>query len=81
MARNDPCVGPVQAHHAGERGLGQRAHDRTCIPLCLKHHQAWHDSGKPFAGWTKEERAAWAASHIERLSKLYAERAVGVDWW
>lgn len=32
------CGGPIQAHHAGVRGLGQRAPDRTAISLCFNHH-------------------------------------------
>lgn len=42
----------VEAHHAGERGLGQKADDRTAIPLCRDHHlegkDAVHKLGKKF---------------------------------
>lgn len=31
-----------EAHHAGTRGLGQTAPDRTAIPLCPEHHFAYH---------------------------------------
>jgi len=58
-AELDPCEGRLHAHHAGERGLGQRAHDRTCIPLCEKHHRAWHDVRWPFSFMTREERREW----------------------
>lgn len=37
-----PClvcgVRPIQAHHAGPRGLGQKAPDRLAVPLCWHHH-------------------------------------------
>ena len=46
----------IEAHHAGQRGLGQTADDRTCIPLCWRHHDrrsqvSVHSLGKTF--WTR----------------------------
>jgi hypothetical protein len=38
------CRGFVEAHHAGIRGLGQRAEDNTAIPLCVRHHRLGEDS-------------------------------------
>lgn len=43
----------IQAHHAGTRGLSQRASDRTAIPLCRYHHDrtsptSVHTLGKVF---------------------------------
>jgi len=35
-----PCDGVVEADHAGARGLGRKAGDDTCIPLCVRHHRA-----------------------------------------
>lgn len=32
------CEGAVEADHAGRRGIGRKADDLTCIPLCTKHH-------------------------------------------
>lgn len=32
------CGGAITAHHAGSRGLGQKAPDYTAVPLCDKHH-------------------------------------------
>ncbi len=61
----------VHAHHAGTRGMGQKAPDRTAIPLCRVHHtdgpSAAHVLGKKF----------WAAHGldkddlIKRLNDLY----------
>ena len=31
-------TGRTYAHHAGQRGLSQRASDSTAIPLCWRHH-------------------------------------------
>jgi hypothetical protein len=61
----DPCEGPTEPHHAGERGLGQRAHDETCIPLCTKHHRAFHDASGLFKRWRRDERRAWLARQIQ----------------
>ena len=36
-----PCDGPVEADHAGGgSGMGRKADDSTCIPLCVRHHRA-----------------------------------------
>lgn len=45
--------GTIYAHHAGQRGLGQKANDRTCIPLCWRHDSrlspgSIHSLGKRF---------------------------------
>lgn len=34
------CQGVIEADHAGTRGLGRKADDRTVIPLCWFHHHA-----------------------------------------
>ena len=76
--RSKPCLVPdcpfpsetVKAHHAGVRGLGQKADDRTCLPLCEQHHTegsaAVHRLGKHF----------WAYHGIDRdaeIARLNAE--------
>jgi hypothetical protein len=54
-AQHKPQFSRSYAHHAGARGLSQRAADRTAIPLCWKHHDrgsslSIHTLGKKF--WT-----------------------------
>lgn len=35
-----PCDGVVEADHAGGgSGLGRKADDTSCIPLCVRHHR------------------------------------------
>src|SRR5438552_8216787 len=34
----------VEAAHTGPHGLGQKAPDESCIPLCWKHHRTGRDS-------------------------------------
>jgi hypothetical protein len=59
-----PHSGRIEAHHAGERGLGQRASDWTAIPLCTYHHRCFHDCSGTFRGWSKDQRRAWIAERI-----------------
>lgn len=71
MHGSEECWGMVEAHHAGPRGLGQKAHDDTCIPLCSRHHRCWHDLRWPFSTMGRDDRLAWVASEIERARKHY----------
>lgn len=50
--RRQPCLvpgcttRPIEAHHYGRRGLGQRCGDDEVAPLCGLHHRGWwHDKG------------------------------------
>ena len=53
-----PCSGGVQAHHLlkpwqGYRGMGLRAGDNNCLPLCQRHHAHLHDKhGNEDTFWT-----------------------------
>ena len=81
MAGADPCLGDVQAHHAGLRQTGhdaRRAHDHTCLPLCLKHHDAWHAACGVFLGWRKPRRRAWADDQVRRARARW-ERHLGPE--
>jgi hypothetical protein len=55
-----PCDGPIEAHHAGQRGLSQKAPDATAIPLCRGHHLTGRDSahrlGKRFFDFHELDR-------------------------
>jgi len=47
------CRAPAQAHHllrAPGKGMGMKAGDNWCIPLCPKHHRELHASGDE-TGW------------------------------
>lgn len=69
------CHGAIEAHHAGPRGLGQRADDRTAIPLCRYHHRAWHDGRGVFADWAHEVRAVWVAAVIAETQRQLEDEA------
>lgn len=67
------CTGRVQADHAGCRGLGQKADDRTCIPMCEKHHNARTDFAGAFKGWTQREMRDFLAEAIKRTQQAYED--------
>lgn len=65
--RDSLCGGRIEANHAGEKpGMGLKAPDFTCIPMCSKHHRAWTEHRDLFAAWTREERRAWADDAIRQ---------------
>jgi hypothetical protein len=37
---------PSEAHHFGPSGMALKADDRRTLPLCRRHHQEWHRSGR-----------------------------------
>lgn len=55
------CSGRVEADHTGKRGVGQKADDRTCIPLCHKHHVQRTSFSGPFRSWNQEAMRVWLA--------------------
>lgn len=59
-----PCDGPIVAHHAGRRGLSQRAHDRTCVPLCDYHHRSFHNASGPWKAMRQGERREWMTKAV-----------------
>ena len=67
----------IEAHHAGDHGLSQRAPDRTAIPLCDVHHrEAWssvHNLGKYFWKFHKLDRDAI----INELNSRYDQKMQG----
>jgi hypothetical protein len=63
--------GSIYAHHAGAHGLSQKSPDRTCIPLCWRHHdrgssQSIHSLGKLFWAVYGLDRAALIQEYNER---------------
>lgn len=69
----DICSGVIEAHHAGEHGLGNKAADDTCIPLCVHHHRSLTDRLGIFAGWPPRSLKAWELAVVAHYQALYAE--------
>jgi hypothetical protein len=69
-----PCSGVVEADHAGARGIGQKADDRTCIPLCSSHHSQRTNHTGVFWLMTQHELRAWRARAIELTQAAWSNR-------
>lgn len=39
--------GKIEAAHSASGGMGTKAPDSTCAPLCMGHHQRQHSMGMP----------------------------------
>lgn len=62
----------AEPHHSPfGKGMGQRSHDHTSVPLCRSHHRQFHDVSGYFKGWQKERRKAWQATHAAEYVRLY----------
>lgn len=69
------CAGPVEADHAGRRGLGRKAPDATCIPLCSTHHRQRTDFSGVFRTWDQARMRAWLGEQVELYRREYERRA------
>ncbi len=78
VARAGVCNGDVEADHAGDRGVGQKADDKTCIPMCRKHHRDRTDGRGFFRGLELAEQRRWRRWAIGQTQLLIAEKRVGV---
>lgn len=71
-----PCSGVIEADHMGARGVGRKAPDDTCAPLCTGHHRERTDHTGTFKHVTKAEEREWREVAIERARDQYASHAV-----
>jgi hypothetical protein len=69
-----PCSGVIEADHVGERGMGQKADDRTCIPMCTGHHRERHDHCGTFKYCTREQIRGWKRRAMARTQTYWCER-------
>lgn len=69
-----PCEGPVEADHQGARGMGQKADDRTCVPMCSSHHKQRHAHNGAFKHLTRDELRAWRTEAIARTQAAWEKR-------
>jgi len=74
-----PCYGNIEADHAGRRGIGQKADDRTCIPLCRNHHRERTDFSGTFKGWTQNGMRIWLNIMISRHQTRYERVSTGKE--
>lgn len=79
-----PCSGVVEADHAGlDSGIGAKAPDDTCVPLCSRHHLDRH-AATGFFRWREKEETldeckakirAWRLAAIENTQAQHAGAA------
>jgi hypothetical protein len=72
--RPTDCGGEIEADHMGDRGLGQKADDRTCAPMCTWHHRERTDHTGSFKHVTRDHERGWRSRAIARTQTLFAER-------
>jgi hypothetical protein len=65
------CSGPIEADHAGRRSAGRKADDRTCIPLCRRHHRERTDFSGAFKTWNAQDMRYWLNLMIARHQAEY----------
>lgn len=66
------CDGPIEADHAGPRGVGKKAHDSTVIPLCKLAHQQRADFSGPFRSWNHAKMHDFLVGRV-----LWTQRYLG----
>lgn len=65
----------TEADHVGDRALGKRAHDRSCIPLCTEHHRDRHDCRGFFADRLKNR--SWLEWAMCETNRRYGRQQAG----
>ena len=68
----DTCTGPMQAHHAGEHGLGMKCPDAESYSLCLGCHDNRHRGIGFFKGMPKANRREWEDEQVAISRALFA---------
>lgn len=78
--RSFPCAAcgieqNVEAAHTGPHGLGQKASDYTCIPLCINHHRGGNDALDKIGTAAFEQRFRQDITLlVRRLNRLWFRR-------
>lgn len=60
------CSSVVEPDHVGVRGIGQKAPDDTCVPLCSTHHLDRHAHTGYFRYRSKEWTREWREEAIRK---------------
>lgn len=68
------CWGRIEADHMGERALGRKAEDDTCVPICEQHHRERTDHSGSFRHLTRDQLRPWRARAIARTQAAWSAR-------
>lgn len=73
-----PCIGGVDPDHMGldkgdtpGPGLGLKADDRTCVPMCRGHHDDRHAGRGYFEGMSKDDKRVFRLAAISKTQAAY----------
>lgn len=73
------CEGEVEPDHQGERGVGQKADDTSCVPMCHKHHRDRTDYRGYFKGWDGQRMRDWCNARIVETTVKVERLRAGED--
>ena len=69
-----PYSSVVEADHAGlDVGMGQKADDMTCVPLCSSHHLDRHACTGFFRGRGRLWKRSWRREAIAKTQQLHRD--------
>ena len=72
------CQGVIEADHAGDRGVGRKAPDRTCIPLCTRHHWERTNMKGYFASFDAPRMREWRHMAIANVHAVAIHAGVAI---
>lgn len=73
------CDGEVEADHAGDRGLGEKSHDNTTIPLCTRHHRERTDMTGYFASFDRHRMREWRHERVDETQVTLLARGYSLE--
>lgn len=78
-----PCCAPgphechriIEAHHAGPKpGMGRKAPDDTCIPLCRQAHSQIDAFSGPFRDFDRARMRSWQDEQVANYQALWEQQ-------
>jgi hypothetical protein len=72
------CDGPIEADHAGRRGVGRKALDGTVIPMCRLAHRQRESFSGPFREWDQAAMRAFLDGRILQTRRMMWGRGFAV---
>ena len=70
------CDGPIEADHAGPRGIARKAHDSTVIALCKLAHQQRGDFSGPFRSWNQAKMRTFLIERVRWTQRYLTARGI-----
>jgi hypothetical protein len=77
-SKRTPCGGAVEADHMGERAVGRKADDTTCVAMCTNHHRERTDHSGMFRSASQADLRRWRERAIAITAITVANMLCGV---